>query len=401
MNKIKKNIVLLISSKSISNLGNLFFDYGNNTWIASLGKKGQKILTYYQISESIIGIIFNIFGGIIADKRNKKRTIIIADISSCIVCFILALCYPTVFFIYIMILVNALLAVFSSLKSPSYKSIIPNIVDKKNLKNTNSLLEISNQLINISSPIFLIVFMKVIGIQGALFIDSISFLISAIINYNISMLNPISNEKKDSKKIKVIEELKIGLNYLIKDPNLINLLIVSAIVNLFLAGYNFSIPFSKTAFDTTDNTYGTLLTAQAIGGILGGIFSRKYIKNSSMDYLLKILLFCGLGIMLIYISFLLTKNLFAIASCVALFHFLLTIYNVTFFTNVQLEVNKEYLGRVFSVIFTISIVFMPIGTLLFSIFLSASNPFNYIVVGLGIVITSTTFLLINKKRWTK
>lgn len=402
MSKIRKNIKLLISSRSISNLGNLFFDYGNNTWIASLGNKGQKILMYYQISESIIGIIFNLFGGVIADKRDKKKIIIIADILSCVVCFILALFYPTRFFIYTMILVNALLAIFSSLKSPSYKSIIPKIVDKENLKNTNSLLEISNQVINISSPIILMIFIKIIGIQGALFLDSLSFLLSAIINYNLCILTPEKNMDNTSLKISIVEELKVGMIYVIKDSKIITLLCISAIVNMFLAGYNFSIPFSKNAFNTGGNTYGIILSAQAIGGLIGGIFSRKFLRNSSTSSLFKILIFCGLGIISIYISFVTTKNIFVISIFITIFHLLLTSYNITFFTNIQLEVDQEYLGRVFSVIFTISIIFMPIGTLIFSSFLSASNPINYLIVGLGIVCTSMIFLIFNKyERWNK
>lgn len=62
MKKERKNIFLLLSAKVISNIGDNFFDFSNNTWIASLGAKGQKILTIYQITESITGIVLNVFG---------------------------------------------------------------------------------------------------------------------------------------------------------------------------------------------------------------------------------------------------------------------------------------------------------------------------------------------------
>lgn len=57
----------------ISNIGDNFFDFSNNTWIASLGAKGQKILTIYQITESITGIVLNVFGGVFADNYNRKK----------------------------------------------------------------------------------------------------------------------------------------------------------------------------------------------------------------------------------------------------------------------------------------------------------------------------------------
>ena len=46
----------------------------------------------------------------------------------------------------------------------------------------------------------------------------------------------------------------------------------------------------------------------------------------------------------------------------ALFNLFLTMFNLQFFSYIQKNVDNVFLGRVFGIIFTVAILFMPIGT---------------------------------------
>ncbi|WP_414626440.1 hypothetical protein [Lactobacillus delbrueckii] len=59
-----------------------------------------------------------------------------------------------------------------------------------------------------------------------------------------------------------------------------------------------------------------------------------------------------------------------------------------FFSIVQREVDNEFLGRVFGIVFTVAVLFMPIGTWIFSIILQAKNSLNFLFVGLMIAALS-------------
>ena len=52
---------------------------------------------------------------------------------------------------------------------------------------------------------------------------------------------------------------------------------------------------------------------------------------------------------------------------------------------VQIAVDENYLGRVFSIIFTVAVLFMPVGSFAFSLFINPSNVNSFYLVGGGIV----------------
>lgn len=43
-----RNGIKLLASRAINKLGDVLYDYGNSSWIASLGFLGQKMLGIYQ-----------------------------------------------------------------------------------------------------------------------------------------------------------------------------------------------------------------------------------------------------------------------------------------------------------------------------------------------------------------
>lgn len=56
------------------------------------------------------------------------------------------------------------------------------------------------------------------------------------------------------------------------------------------------------------------------------------------------------------------RNVIILAFTPALFSLFLSIFNIQFFSIVQRDVDNEFLGRVFGIIFTVAILFMPLGT---------------------------------------
>ena len=63
-----KNTSLLVSSSAISKIGDVLFDYVNNSFLASLNMNSMVLVGVYQALENIMGVLFNLFGGVIADR---------------------------------------------------------------------------------------------------------------------------------------------------------------------------------------------------------------------------------------------------------------------------------------------------------------------------------------------
>lgn len=297
--------------------------------------------------------------------------------------------------LYLVIIVNIFLAILDSLSSPSYKSIIKELVYTNHIQNMNSVLETASRIIQVAGPIIALFIYNKVGMRGALLIDGVSFIISAFI---ISLLIPIVENKKEKKSIvtihSVFKNIKEGIEYLYSKKTIFYLILFSSICNFLLAGYNLIIPFTNLMFSKFgQNIYGMILTVEALGGIIGALCS-THINKKLNEYFMSVFILLN-GILLISLPLIYNhiSKIEIILFIFGLFSFFLSNFNIQFFSLVQIEVESEYLGRVFSIIFTIAVLFMPLGSFAFS-FLNPKSSFNFIILGSIMVFSSLLFFVL-------
>ncbi|MCU0083134.1 MFS transporter [Streptococcus danieliae] len=374
----KQNYFKLLLSKLLDQIGNVTYDYANSVWIASMGILGQKYLGIYQILETLISIIFNPIAGAIADSSNRKRILLVSDSISALVCILISLIGNDQVLVYGIIVANVVLSVTYSFSSTAFKSIVPRVIDSDRVLNFNSLVEIVLQVFSVVSPVMTYYIYVNFGIRVALMINGFSFLgsfltiLTIVDNTDVKDTGDKSTAKGTFKEL--FSEIKYGLSYIMSNGELLELLILSALINFFLAVYNFLLPFSNSIFGT-EEVYSRLLFFGAIGSILGAFVS-KFITNTRSNLLLS-LGFSGLGIAYIGLA-----NFFPISVVLPyignlVFMTFLSIYNIHFISRIQQRVADEYLGRVFSAVFTVAILFMPLGTLVISLIPGAVSSLTF------------------------
>lgn len=398
MKIVKKNITYIIVSRGISRIGDIMFDFANNTFLAGLNPTTLSLVAIYQSLESLIGILFNLFGGVIADSFNRKKIIIGTNILCGISCIVLSFISPKKWLIHAIVITNVILAFMSAFSGPSYKAFTKEIVKKDNISQLNSLLETTSTVIKVTIPMIAIFLYNSLGIHGVLILDGLSFLVAASL---IFFIIPINEEVPTKEKITISEvfnDLKIGFEYIYSHRPLFTIIVFSAIVNFFLAAYNLLLPYSNQMFgEISSGLYGTFLTAEAIGGFIGSILSGLLNKSLSSKRLILFLALSGLMLMSATPLYAMFHNIIILAFSPALFSLFLSIFNIQFFSIVQRDVDNEFLGRVFGIIFTVAILFMPIGTGFFSMVLNPTNTFNFFIIGMSITILSLVFGMLFKK----
>ncbi|MDA2874092.1 MFS transporter [Streptococcus pneumoniae] len=388
----KKNILYLVSSKGISRIGDIMFDFANNTFLAGLSPTSLSLVAIYQSLESVIGVLFNLFGGVIADSFKRKKIIIGTNILCGIICIILSFISQEQWLIYAIVLTNVILAFMSAFSGPSYKAFTKEIVKKDSISQLNSLLETTSTIIKVTIPMIAIFLYKLLGIHGVLLLDGFSFLIAASL---IFFIVPINEEVVTKEKMTiggVFSNLKIGFKYVYSHKPIFIIIVLSALVNFFLAAYNLLLPYSNQMFgEISDGLYGVFLTAEAIGGFIGAILSGFVNKSLSSKRLMHLLAYSGIMLMLSTPLYSIFQNVIVLALSPALFSLFLSIFNIQFFSIVQRDVDNEFLGRVFGIIFTVAILFMPVGTGFFSVILNPNNTFNFFIIGGSITVLSLVF----------
>ncbi|HGK9385052.1 TPA: macrolide ABC transporter permease, partial [Streptococcus pneumoniae] len=120
-------------------------------------------------------------------------------------------------------------------------------------------------------------------------------------------------------------------------------------------------------------------------------------KSLSSKRLMLFLAYSGLMLMLTAPIYYMFRNVIILAFTPALFSLFLSIFNIQFFSIVQRDVDNEFLGRVFGIIFTVAILFMPLGTVFFSVVLNPNNTFNFFIIGVSITILSLIFSTLLKR----
>lgn len=377
-------------SNAISKFGDVLFDYVNTVFLSSISNGGLWV-SFYQSSEVIISVFFNFWGGAISDNNDRKKIIFHCDLISGIICLLLAIFIPRLFFIYAIILINIVLAVISSFRSPAYKAIFREIVYKEHINKVNSILETVKEIVQITGPGIALMIAHLFGNRIALILDAFTFFISGLLirNFDILTEQPSKKHKKNT-----LSQIKEGFQYILTNHQIMIIIVFSSIVNFIIAGYNLILPFSSYAFSGTSlKAYAVFLTAESIGGLLGASISSLIKKEPTTNRLLFFITLCGISLIPIQQLFQISHSVILIAVPIVLFNSFLSMYNIQFMSFVQIRTDINYIGRVFGIIFSIAILFMPFGTFFYQKIFNLKNPYNYLTLGVSlIVVTLITFI---------
>ena len=377
MRKERKNEALLWFGKWTSKLGNIVFDYANSVSIVGAFSHAPWVLALYQSSETVIQIVFNLIGGAKADSVSRKKILIVTDVLSAAICLAVSFFVASPRMAEVVIAANALLAVVYAFNSPTYRSIVREMVDGERIGMYNSVSNGGGEVIKIAGPMAGMLLVRWIGVRGALLFDALTFLLSAV---SEMLLMPISGaQKKPKEKKNIFRDIAEGFAYLIRERQLLFLILLSALVNFFLAGFNLLCPYTDVMYASFGiEFYSKVLVMEAAGGLLGSLISSRL--GSRVKENARLAALTGSAIVCL-IPFLLSGTA-------------LTVFNIQFMSYVQLRADEAYLGRVFSIIFTVAVLFMPVGSFVFSFLLDTTSPAGFAVVGGGILLLAAAGILI-------
>ncbi len=395
--RIKRNEALLWFGSWTSKLGNIIFDYANSVSIVGAFTGKPWVLAVYQSSETIIQIMFNLIGGAKADKGNRKRIVVLTDLLSALICLALSFFVESNFMAEVMVLANALLALVYAFNSPTYKSLIRDVIETERIGFFNSISHAGAELIRVTGPIVGIGLVGAIGVRGALLFDAGTFALSAGAELLLTRTDGTTDGER--KKQSVLSGIAEGFGYLFKEKKILYLVILSSLVNFFLAGYNLLLPYTNVMYaGVMENFYSRALAMEAVGGIVSSALCARVVNRFRDNVSALILFLFGTGFVLALepVSAMTAVPLLCLLPFV-LFGIALTAFNIQFMSYVQVAVDENYLGRVFSIIFTVAVLFMPLGSFLFSLFVDPKNVNSYYMVGGGIMLLSLLSIVIHKK----
>ncbi|WP_409482457.1 MFS transporter [Helcococcus ovis] len=397
MNKIIKKLLL---SRGINKIGNIFYDYGNSIWLASMGSIGKKFLAYYQMADTLTSILLNPISGALVDRFKRRKILLYTDFICFISCLLASFVSNNNLMLYTLVIVNIILAVSSSFSRIANKSIITEVVEKDEIVNYNSKLEITNQVISVCSPIFSFIVIQFTSLRVILLIDALSFLLSFICikMIKIEEIKYQIESKKGTSLKSVLSDILEGIIFVYKEKEILLLLILSSLINFIFAGFAYILPYSDKLF-SMNGAFATMLSLGALGSILAALVSYKV--KSTMRNLHINLILSGLGISVIGLYKFVNLPIIVFLFGNFLVEFFMTIFNIHYLSQIQIKVPNELMGRVFSCVFTVAIILMPLGTFVLSKIPGSINLITFFVLGILVMLISFISMTYSRVKFGK
>ena len=384
-----KNAILLLSGNIVTTFGNVLLSNALNLWIIQISGKTKTLGIIASIG-LIPTLIFTIFGGIISDSFNKKRVVFICDLISGVLCCIMSILIDDNHLnIYYIVIFRFLLSLISAIFKPAMMSLPAYSISEYNRMKFNSYFNISNQIFQIITPIISGVLIGIgFSIKIVLFFDGITFLLSSLSEIFIDC----SKDEKSFTKNKwsTSEKFLSAFRYIFSNKYLTCIILFASLINIFIAGYNMFLPYYGSYVGK--KYYGYLLAIEALGGIIGAFslqIDKFHFDNGNMEFNLFI---SGVFLNLFFIF----NNLCIMYIIVFVFGIFLNRFNIQFFTYLQNNVKKEYIGRVISTTTVVALVLMPFGQILFSNLIDILGMITFAIIGFSICFSYVVYRLIVK-----
>jgi len=222
-------------------------------------------------------ILFTLIGGVFADRYDKRKTLMMSQYIQMTTSGVLAiLMYLHVVQIWHILVLSFITGVAQSFGGPAYQTLLPQLVDKKDLPNAVALNSIQFNLARVLGPLFfaatLAVFIKTgysepQAMNAAFALNSASFL---IVVYTLSLLHVKHVPPAQTKRMR--DELQGGINYVRHHGSLVALIVlVTTTTFLGFAILTFLPAFARSVFNADASTYSRLMAFSGAGSICGAL----------------------------------------------------------------------------------------------------------------------------------
>lgn len=230
-------------------------------------------------------ILLSPFAGVIADRWDRQRLMILSDagagLSTLVIVLLLAAGTLEIWHIYLTALVNA---VFGVLQWPAYAAATTMLVPREQLGRANGLVQFGQAIAEIAAPTLAGFLMVVIGVPGVITIDFLTF-IFAVMTLLLVRVPPMPDAgvPRQEEWVPVWQDARLGWRYLRNRSGLMGLLWFFAVVNFLWSMVGALIVPLLSGFATSD-VLGAIISIAGLGMLVGSVVMSAWGGPARMIY---------------------------------------------------------------------------------------------------------------------
>ncbi|MDR1938911.1 MAG: MFS transporter [Tannerellaceae bacterium] len=392
----KRNTALFITGQALSLFGTMVVQYAI-MWHITLTTQSGAMMTLLTIAGFLPMFFISPFGGVWADRYNRKYIINIADGSIAFASLIMAvLIMSGIDLVGILLACAAIRSFGQGVQTPAVGAFIPQIVPQEHLTRINGLQSSIQSFIFLMAPMISAALMSFVSLEILFFLDVVTAAIGiSLVAFFVKVPQgekPVA--ETGEPKGNYWHDLREGIRYIKQHGYILQLMALTAVFLFFFAPASLLTPlqvirnFGNDVWRLSAIEVG-FSAGVMLGGILigywGGFKNRIY--TMSLACLLCGLLVVGLGIAPDFWLYLAMMSTLGIS---------FPLWNTPFMVLLQTTVEPAFMGRVFSVFSMISSTMMPLGMLIFGP-VADTVSINILLVGTGLIVTLLAIPLIRSK----
>lgn len=357
----KKRIAYFLVSQNLSLFGSSVVGF-SILWHITLETSSGFWMMLATICSMLPQVLISLFGGVWADRYNRKTLIMLADGFVALATLGLAVSFLVGFGrLELLLAASVIRSIGAGIQTPAVSAIYPQLVPEEKLTKVQGINQTLNSVLMLLSPAVGGVLLGTVGIVGAFFVDVATAVLAILVMSRIWVEKAASTVGNEASS--VWKELMAGLSYTFRSRQLRRIIVCFGVAFFLIT------PAAVLTPLMVERSFGSevwRLTANevvwTVGSMLGGAFIsiKGDFKNKPRTMALCLVafgvLFGLLGVAWDFIAYLVFMGLAGVFMPVVA-----TVQTV----HVQQTTAPELLGRVFSVIQLFMSSAMPMAILLF------------------------------------
>lgn len=218
-------------------------------------------------------VLLSPFAGALVDRWNRKLVMMLSDLGAAVSTLVIFLLFTygslEIWHLYV---AGAFAGAFQAFQFPAYSASITMMVPKDQYGRASGLMSLAGPAANIFAPLLAGMFIGIIGIDGIMVIDLVTF--SAAFGALALVIIPQPEKSKDGEQAQgnLWKETVFGFGYIFKRPSLLGLQLMFFYIN-FVATMAFTlmVPMILARTNINETSLGFVMTAGSVGGLGGGL----------------------------------------------------------------------------------------------------------------------------------
>lgn len=312
------------------------------------------------------GLLLGTVAGVFADRWDRKRTMVVANLLQVLVMLPLLLVRPgeSLWLVYVVAFVMASVWQFVN---PAENALLPSLVSADRLMVANSLNAFNDNLARIAGPALGGLMIALGGLGGVALLNGATFLLAAVL---IALIRLPGRSPKDADEgtepvsgglLSVWREWIEGLKLVVGERRVAMLFVILGTAMLADSVLSALIaPFVGGELEAPASLFGLLLTLRGVGGLIGGVLLGNLAAKVSTETILTwSLISVGAGtVLLAGVPLAPVSMVCAVAIGIPAVGWIASQQ-----TLLQKSVAHEYLGRVFGAFSAITALMLFVGSL--------------------------------------